>query len=72
MTEIVFQESMYVLYLLVKIHKTPKRQGGLKQYYRNGSCQIGFFSVGLKSKAPSRSTLGIPGIVDIGAKPKKV
>jgi hypothetical protein len=71
MTEIVFK-NVGVLYLLVKIHKTLKvRDKEVKnKYYR--SCQINLLLLDSQIKAPpSRSTLGIPGIVDIGAKPKK-
>jgi hypothetical protein len=69
-----FKKACRRFYLLVKIHKTlqGKRQGGLKnKYYRNGSCQIKVFFCWTLRSSPSRSTLGIPGIVDIGAKPKK-
>jgi hypothetical protein len=64
-----FQEHVGVLYLLVKIHKKPsvETRRVKNKYYRNGSCQIKvFFCWTLRSAPPSRSTLGIPGIVDIG------
>jgi hypothetical protein len=52
MTEIVFQESMYVLYLLVKIHKNPqgKRQGGLKHNITEMEALIKVSSVGLSDR----------------------